>query len=170
MKSLLIAGIFLSLVFAPNVFAQGVGVRVQREEKREERKIKITAAKRERIMSFSNKMTIRLDAVVERLQKLIDRIDARIAKIDASDTDISTKLAKDAVTEAKTNLASAKEEITIFKASLTSIPEADDAKMAFKETKVSLDSIKNKLKAVHSALVKSIGEIKGLRIGATNEK
>lgn len=145
-------------------------IRMNIEEKKVERVVKLSAIRKERIMNFSNKMIVRLEATVERIQKLIDRIEARIVKIEETDEAIDLEAVKTSLDEAKSALALVKIEITSLKESLDDMPEAEDPKVLFEEIRAALGEIKNDLKEVHAMLVKLVGDIKGLRVGDTKNE
>lgn len=141
-------------------------VRTMIAEKKTERIEKLSVIKKERIFNFSNKMILRLEATVERLQKLITRIDERIKKID-EESDVDTLAAKASLGVAQKLLTETVTKITALKAELETISTSEDPKTSFETAKESLSSIKEDLKIVHRTLVETIGMIKGLRVGNT---
>lgn len=167
--SFLTSLLFVFLLIPQSVSAQNArskptpGVVVNARVKTENR-IKLSLVRKERIMSYSNKLTVRLDAMVERLKLLITRIETRILKIEESDEEIVLTETKSTVVEAKQLLAGVEGKLILLKESLTDIPEAEDPKQVFENVRTSLMSIKEDLKEVHQLLVKVIGDIKGLRI------
>ena len=136
----------ITLVLTPQVLAKQE-IRVKIEEKKTERLEKLSAIRRERIMSYSNKMIVRLEATIERLEKLIIRIEERITK-------------KESLDEAKQKLALIKIDVVALKESLAEVPESDDPKATFEQARALLNVIKNGLKEVHGMLVQLIGDIK----------
>ena len=78
-KGFLVLGfILVSLILVPQVLAETATPSSRPNPKRQEIRVeKLNAVKRERIMSFSNKMIVRLEATIERLEKLIIRIEER---------------------------------------------------------------------------------------------
>lgn len=177
MKGLLFLGFTLiTLILAPSVSAQTAtssarplpkreAVRTMITEKKTERIEKLSAIRRERIMSLSNKMVVRLEATIERIEKLIDRIEKRIIKIEAENGDINVAPIKLSLNEAKQKLALIKVHVTSLEESLSDMPEAEDPKVALEKIREVLKGIKDDLKDVHGMLVKLIGDIKGLRVG-----
>lgn len=175
---LLISVTFLS--FTPSIFAQTnkaslmptekrQQLRTQVEETKEEQKAEriqsLTAIRKERIMSYSNKLTVRLDALVERLKLLIERIETRIAKIEESNEEIILTDTKETLIQSKELLAATESEISLLKDNLQQLPESEDPKQIFEDVRTSLMGLKDDLKEVHQLLVKVIGDIKGLRVG-----
>lgn len=147
---------------------QGIKTRVQ--DKRDEVKSRITASKKERILSFSNRLIIRLETTVARLEKVIARMNERIQKIKDLEYDIDTSSAEESIAKAEGLITTVKTQIAALKNSLNEIPSSEDPKEAFKSIRESLNSIQDNLKEAHKALVMAIGEIKGLRVGDKNDE
>ena len=156
----------------PSPRNQGVraDVRATMEAKREENQNRITAVRRERIRSFFGKMVVRIEATIERLEKLIERLETRIASIKEGEEELDTTKAEDAIKEAKTTIEKAKLELTSLKARLEELLASDEPKLVFGQIQESLKTIKGYLKETHVLLVQTIGEIRGLRVGDTNEE
>ena len=156
----------------PSPRNQGVraDVRATMEAKREENQNRITAVRRERIRSFFGKMVVRIEATIERLEKLIERLETRIASIKEGEEELDTTKAEDAIKEAKTTIEKAKLELTSLKARLEELLTSDEPKLVFGQIQESLKTIKGYLKETHVLLVQTIGEIRGLRVGDTNEE
>jgi len=133
----------ITLVLTPQVLAKQE-VRIQ----------KLSAIRRERIMNYSNKMIVRLDATVERLEKLITRIEKR----DVSEI-------KTSLNEAEQKLTLVELNVVALRDSLSSMTTVEDPKAEFEKVRETLKGIQNDLKEVHSKLVKLVGDIKGLRVG-----
>lgn len=185
MKVLVLLSIFVSyLIITPTVLAQTdkaslmpaekrqqirTQVEATKQEQRTERIQNLTAIRKERIMSYSNKLTVRLDALVTRLKLLIERIETRIAKIEASDEEIVLTDTKETLTQAKELLAAIESEIMLLKDNLQLLPESEDPKQIFEDVRTSIMGLKDDLKEVHQLLVKVIGDIKGLRVGQDNQ-
>ena len=145
-------------------------VRATMEAKREENRNKITAIRRERIRSFFGKMVVRVEATIERLEKLIERLETRIASIKKTEEDLDITKAESTIKEAKATIEKAKLELTALKARLEELLASDDPKLVFGQVQDSLKTIKGYLKETHVLLVQTIGEIRGLRVGDTNEE
>ncbi|EKE06289.1 MAG: hypothetical protein ACD_19C00021G0021 [uncultured bacterium] len=140
-------------------------IRVMIEEKKVERIEKLNAIRRERIMNYSNKMIVRLEATIERFEKLITRIEERVTKIKLENNNINVTSTKTILNEAKQKLALVKSDIVTLKENLNSITIADEPKVEFEKVRETLKGIQNDLKDIHSKLVRLIGDIKGLRVG-----
>ena len=162
----------LAQTASPSPRNQGVraGVRATMEAKREENQNRITAVRRERIRSFFGKMVVRIEATIERLEKLIERLETRIASIKEGEEELDTTKAEDAIKEAKTTIEKAKLELTSLKARLEELLASDEPKLVFGQIQESLKTIKGYLKETLVLLIQTIGEIKGLRVGDTNEE
>ena len=184
---LILSSILIGLIFVPQVSAETatssskpnpkreiINTKITRdkvEEKKVERVEKLTSIKRERIMSFSNKMIVRLEATIERLEKLITRIEERIVKIETTSNDINVSEIKVSLNQAKQKLTLIKSDVITLKESLNDVTTSEDPKAMFEEAREKLNGIKEDIKDVHSILVKLIGDIKGLRVGEDkNEK
>ena len=169
------------LVLAPSALAQTASpsprnqgrraeVSATIEAKREENQNRVTAVRRERIRSFFGKMVVRIEATIERLEKLIDRLETRIAAIKKDNEGLDTTKAEDTIKEAKVTIEKAKTELTTLKAQLEELLVSDEPKIVFGQIQESLKTIKGYLKETHVLLVQTIGEIKGLRVGDTQNE
>ncbi len=168
-------------VLTPPVFAQTTrpspknqGVRAEAratiEARREENQNRITAVKRERIRSFFGKMVVRIEATIERLEKLIERLETRIASIKKNNEELDTTKAEDTIKAAKVTIEKAKTELASLKTQLEELLNSDEPKIVFGQIQESLKTIKDYLKETHVLLVQTIGEIKGLRVGDTQNE
>lgn len=147
----------------PNPKRQQVQAMIQ--EKKTERVERLNAVRRERILNFSNKMVVRLEATAERIEKLITRIEARITKIESEEGDIKLEPIKESLDEAKQKIALVKIDITKLKSEIDTMLTNENPKEAFENVRTSVAKIRDGLKETHSILVKLIGDIKGLRVG-----
>lgn len=145
-------------------------VREKIEIKREEIQIKLTAIRKERIRNFFGKTVTRVEALIERLDNLIARLETRIAKINEEVDGVDTIQASDDIAEAKIALAAASSKLATMSFSLEEMLASDDPKNAFAGTRTLLNEIKTDMRKVHTLLVHSVGELKGLRVGDTNEE
>ena len=166
------------LVFVPIVSAkislntpQGVSnsenAKTEIQNRKEEINLRITAVKRERIMSHFGKMQVRLEVIVQRIEILIGRIETRIEKIDAltDENKIDTTEAKNDLAEAKSKLAEIK--ILVEKLTIEDTLSSETPKESFLSFRDDVKLIKDSLKEVHLLLVKTIGDLRGLRVGDT---
>lgn len=182
MRSRLTTLIFLSFfIIAPFVSAEEATITprgVQNREiaktnianKKEEIKLKITAVKRERIMSHFGKMKVRLEALVERIEILINRLDSRILKIDTleSENKLDIEKAKEDVDLAKLKLAKVK--LLIANLTIEDTLTSEAPKETFAGISDDIKLIKTELKEIHVLLVQTIGDLRGLRVGDTNNE
>lgn len=171
--SLLILGlIIVSPVKAQDVVTGDSSVKIKikneintnrevRQEIKTEIRNKISAVKRERIRSHFGKMIVRIEATIERIEKLIERIESRIG---------DNSKVQETVDKAKEELTKAKLELTALKLQLENLLDSDDPKLVFNQIQDSLKVIKDYLRKTHVLLVRSIGELKGLRVGDNNNE
>lgn len=171
MKKVIVTGLILTaLISTPSVaFAKSFAATRPNTAVSEEVQVKISSIRKERIRNYFAHMVTRLEALVERLEKLATRIEQRIAKIKANNEDVDTTSAEKDLSEAKTKIASAKTELSNLKTEMENTLEATDYKEAFKKVRESLSKIKKDLREAHRLMVHSIGEIKGLRVGDSND-
>lgn len=149
------------LGFTPSVLAQTSTPLTRREVKKTEISLRLSAIRRERIRSYFGKMIVRIEATIERLEKLITRIESRIG---------DNSKVQETVNKAKTELAKAKLELATLKLQLENLLESDDPKLVFGQIQDSLKIIKGYLRKTHVLLVQTIGELKGLRVGNNNNE
>lgn len=182
MRSRLITLIFLSFfILAPFVSAEEATVTprgVQNREvvktnianKKEEIQLRITAVKRERIMSHFGKMKVRLEALVERIEILINRLDSRILKTDTltGEDKLDTEKAKEDIDLAKLKLAKVK--LLITNLTIDDTLNSETPKETFAGVSDEIKLIKTELKEIHVLLVQTIGDLRGLRVGDTNNE
>ncbi len=171
---------FLVLVFTffvtPNVLAKEENSLSRslprKEEKVDNIKNRVSTIRKNRLMSFSNQMISRLESTEVRIKNLLDRISTRVAKIKSSDKQIDVTKAENTISEANIKLLSVDSKIKDLKINLDSMSVSETPKDFMVKIKTSLNTIKNDLKEIHLLLVKSIGDIKGLRVGdnKNNEK
>lgn len=145
-------------------------IQEQIEERRGAIRERISEQKKIRIRNFFGRLTRRMEAAISRLERLIARIEARIAKIEAADSEIDTSDAKETLTEAKTKLTEVKAALADAQDGLEDILSAEDPKEAFRNARDLIKGIKEQLIEIHRLLVQAIGEIKGLRVGASESK
>jgi len=144
--------------------ATGVG-QTARQEKIATIEARLNLRKKEIIKNYFRIMTKRLEAAINRLNKLIARIESRITKIEANDKTINTKVIKKDLTEAKGQLATASAKLNEMTTKMETVVESNTPKEDFTKVKSTADEISQILVKVHQTLVKVIGDIKGLRVG-----
>lgn len=155
----------------------------QNEEKREEIRIKIEektatreAAKeqlktmleekaQDRIQALFGRVAVRIESAISRLHTLIERMEARLAifaKEGESVEDIQKELdgARDLLESAELSLAAAN-------TGLENVVGSEDPKAGYTYIRDAIKDIKQTLVETHSILVQVIGDMKGLRVGAT---
>lgn len=179
MKHLLISLTFAVLLLLPSVqtsYAQsqtprskasqsaGIKVTTQVKNNAEERQLRLSLLQQERVMSFSNKMIIRINATIERIKILISRIESRITKIESEGEEV-LESTKENFDDAKMLLIKVELNSKQLKTDLDGLPESNDPKTEVSSIKTALNEIKDDLKEVHSLLIKVITDIKGLRVG-----
>ena len=112
----------------------------------------------QRIRNFYQRLKIRLQAAVKRLQKLTIRISSRLDKLTQQGTDTSALKLK--LTETQTKLDSIDDEIKTSDMQMEQLFTSTDPKTSFSQVKETLTQIKEDLKTVHQELVVIITEIK----------
>jgi exonuclease VII small subunit len=130
---------FTSVSVAQNPPSKARGQQV-RYEKVVEARSRVSAVRRERIRNYFNRMTTRIEAMIERLQKLVNKIDE---KSDHPDIDKASAL----LLEARNMLPNARD-------NMEDVLSSDDPQKEFKNVVESIKEIKEKLKEAHSLLVK----------------
>jgi len=180
MKSLFIFSLLFSLLVLPsNALAESSPSskpsirreerKVEMEEKRQEIKNRISTAKKERIMSFSNQMTLRIEATISRLETLVERIKTRVDKIkDSSEASKITEI-NNSLDQAQKLIDKARLQLETLKSDLEKVLITDNLKDTFTEVRKSFNDTRDTLKEAHKILVSTIGDIKGLRVGESNE-
>jgi len=128
---------------------------------------RLNVRKKEIIRNHFLKMTKRLEAAVNRLNRLITRIESRIAKIELNNKNIDTKAIKKDVQKAKDKLLLTTNKLNEAKIKIDGLLESNTPKEAFTEVRDIIKEIKQYLTDIHGILVKVIGDIKGLRVGNT---
>jgi len=139
-------------------------IRLRIEQKRATRQAQLTERKQERVRTYFGRLAGRFDAVITRLEILIERIESRVAKLSESG-EIDTSDVEEQLAEAKELLNEAEADLQAAVDSLDEVLDANDPKAAFEVMRETITTLKSKLKEVHSILVHTIGDIKGLREG-----
>lgn len=130
------------------------------------REARLEEAKRLRIRNYFGRISGRIEAVVERLYVLITRIESRVGVIESENEDIDLIQVKADIAEAKEKLDLVTQELGALNDGLEDVLESDNPKVAFEVVRESLQKVKKDLIEVHRLLVHTIGNIKGLRVGA----
>lgn len=126
-------------------------------------KKKVGEERAKRIDQFFNQMVKKFENAIDRLNGLADRIESRLNKSETAGNDVSKireqlKSARDKISAAQTALNDAK---TKFK----EMANSQNPKEAFKQVKVLVQGVAQKVKDAHRALVDVVNSIKGLRLG-----
>lgn len=171
MKKIFALTLFLSFFFlavSPAIALTATSAS-EGQEKRIEKiasvEARLTARKKEIIMNHFERVTKRLQAAINRLNKLITRIESRLVKIEVNDKTINTKVIKKDLDEAKGQLATVSAKLNEMTTKMETVVGSNTPKESFTEVKSIADKISQILVKVHQILVKVIGDIKGLRVG-----
>ncbi|HJX46194.1 MAG TPA: hypothetical protein VJ399_03460 [Patescibacteria group bacterium] len=133
------------------------------------KQIRIQEKKKELIRNYFSRLSIRMEAAIARLEKLIKRIENRVAIIKSENSGIDTALIDSEIIKAKDLLEHAKTELIAVNGIIEDTLTSNDPKTAFVVVRDSIKNVKNDLVEVHRILVHLIGDIKGLRVGNTQE-
>lgn len=125
---------------------------------------KLNLIRRERIRTFWGRMLTRIEAAIERLEKLIGRMESRIEIIKETDASLDTAPAEADIASAKDLLDQAKADLQTAKDAFEDMLASEEPKDAFAQVIESVRQIKKNLVEIHRLLVQAIGNIKGLRV------
>src|SRR3990172_3773103 len=134
-------------------------------ERKATREAMFTELRQNRIRAYWQRLSARLLATIERLEKIIARIESRIAKIEESDPKVNTSSIKTDLEEAKKSLANIQLEMNLANTIFEEMLVSDNPKVVFKEVRITIQKIRKELVEVHRLLVGVITKIKGLRVG-----
>jgi len=156
----------IALTATPASERQGKGIGIEKLQDRVASiEAKLNVRKKEIIRNHFLRMTKRLEAAIDRLNRLITRIESRIAKIEANNEDINIEPIKKDIQKAKDKLLLATNKLNESKIKIDDLLESNTPKEAFAEVRDIIQEIKKDLIEAHRLLVKVIGDIKGLRVG-----
>lgn len=136
------------------------------QQQREVKQQALDEMRQARIRKFFERMLTRFEAAITRLEKLIGRIQARFDKIKTEDTTVDLTDEQAQLDEAGDLLEDAKDKILDLKSDFETLLTSDDPKTVFKAVGQNVRDLKQDLTEIHTLLVKVIGDIKGLRVGA----
>ena len=139
-------------------------------ERKATREAMLTELRQNRIRAYWQRLSARLLATIERLEKIIARIESRIAKIEESDPKVNTSSIKTDLEEAKKSLANIQLEMNLANTIFEEMLVSDNPKVVFKEVRITIQKIRKELVEVHRLLVGVITKIKGLRVGQAAKK
>lgn len=140
------------------------------EQKRATQEARLSQIRQERIRFFWQRLRGRLLATIERLEKLIARIESRLAKIKSANPNDNTSKVEAAIKQAKISLQQQKDKIVEADEEVEELLGSNDPKEAFKKVRKTVGEIKLALIQIHRKLVQIIRDIKGLRVGQTDNK
>ncbi|OGF82118.1 hypothetical protein A3B18_03350 [Candidatus Giovannonibacteria bacterium RIFCSPLOWO2_01_FULL_46_13] len=136
------------------------------QEKREEVRAKLSAARIRNIRNYFKTMGRRIEAAIERLEKLAERIESRIEKMEERGVDVAK--AKTELAEAEVKITEAKTAFADAKAKLEAALSSETPKESFKQVREGLvKGVVEKIKAAHQALVEAIRALKAAE-GSSN--
>lgn len=153
---------------SPSPIKNNASFKESTKNQNEEIMLRISAVRRERIRNYFNKMISRIEAVVDRLEVLITNIESRVEIISTNDSEIDVTPVEIELSNAKDLLSTVDSDVILLKSEIENVILSDDPKANFVTVKDMISEIKNNLKEVHNILVQVIGDIRGLRIGNTN--
>jgi len=162
-----IAGVVLKNVYADNLTPTPTPSNrgQQIKDRRASQAARLSDLRKSIIQKFFDQMVKRIEAAIERLNKLISRIESRIVKLKGEGKD--TASIESQVNDAKIKLASAKTKLQDAKTALDGVLSSNNPKDAFKQVRVKIQDVAKDLREVHKILVHLVGDIKGLRVGQT---
>lgn len=136
-----------------------------REAAKEELKAKLEIKRQERIRTLFGNLTTRTETAINRLYTLIERMEARLAIFEEEGENVTEIQAE--IESAKTLLESAEISLASAQDGFEDIIASDDPKAGFVYVRDIIKDIKLTLTDGHSILVQVIGDMKGLRVGET---
>lgn len=139
-----------------------------REAAKEQLRAKLEEKAQNRIRSLFGRVVTRMESAISRLDTLIGRMEARLA-IFAEEGESVADIQSE-IESAKTLLASAEESLAVAEAGLEEVVTSEDPRAGYIYIKDAVKNIKSTLVDVHSILVQVIGDMKGLRVGATENQ
>lgn len=136
-----------------------------REAAMEQLRAKLEERAQNRIQILFGKVATRMNSAISRLYTLIKRMEARLAIF--ADEKESVEDIQGEIDSAKELLASAEKSLAVANTGLEKVVGSEDPKAGFVYIRDAVKDIKSTLVDVHSILVQVIGDMKGLRVGAT---
>jgi len=133
--------------------------------KKATRAAQLAEVRKEKIRDFFGLMSRRIEALINRLEKITERIEFRVNKIKEENQGVDTAKIESDVQEAKDLISTAKVNLEALNSNLEIALGSDNPKEAFTVIREGLKEIKDNLVEAHRILVHVIGDIKGLRVG-----
>lgn len=146
-----------------NVQERRENIKENAQERRTAVRENVAERRKAIIRNHFNRMMKRLEAALERGKKLGDRIQSRIEKAKANGK--NTAKAQTALDKARAAWQEAKAALEEAKSKLEGVLSSTDPKAAFKEVHDLVVKARDKIKAVHAALVDAVTALKGLGEG-----
>ena len=140
------------------------------EERKATKEAEVRERRTERIRHFWELLGKRIQATIERLEKLTGRIESRVAKIKEANPEADFSVIEADLVEAKGLLADAQVKYDEAVDTIESLLESEEPKDAFEKLREEIKDIKDLLTDTHRILVHTIGDIKGLRVGLTGDQ
>ena len=144
--------------------------KTKREAFKDEAKQRIEAMKKKvgeerakRIDQFFNQMVKKFENAIDRLNSLADRIESRLNKSEDAGNDVSK--IRDQLKSARDKISAAETALSDAKAKFKEMANSQNPKEAFKQVKILVQGVAQKMKDAHRALVDVVNSIKGLRLG-----
>lgn len=128
--------------------------------RREELKKKVGEKRAVRIEQFFNKMVGKFEAAIGRLADFTDRIEARINTASGAGKDVAK--ARNELESGRLKIKDAAAELESAKAKYAEAIKNPDVKAAFADVRKIVQGVVQKVKDAHSALVRSVAELKGV--------
>lgn len=138
----------------------------KRDEAAQTRRAKIAEKAKQKIRTYFVRMAARFEAALAREKKLGDRIQSRIDKAKERGKNISK--AQNALDQARTKWQEAKAALDSAKSKLEGMLESADPKAAFQDIQKLVSESRDKIKAVHAALVEAVRQLKGIGEGGAS--
>lgn len=142
----------------------------KREDFKKEAQQRIGALKKrvgeeraKRIEQFFAQMARKFENAIDRLEGLADRVESRLTKAEEAGNDVSK--IKDRLKSARDKIASAETALNDAKAKFKEMANSQNPKEAFRQVKVLVQGVAQKIKEAHRALVDVVKSVKGLRLG-----
>ena len=138
------------------------------KQNRQQLKQQLTEAKKYRVRTYHGRLKARFEAAIKRLNTLSERILARLDILAEGGEDVSSL--KTSVSQAQGIIDNAESLLPDLETLINEMAEAENPKDYLPTVKDAATKIKDSLKEAHSILVQVVTEIKGLRVGATENE
>lgn len=136
--------------------------RKKENERREELKKRVGEERARRVNEYFTQMMNRMDAAVDRLDKLADRVESRLTKIQGAGKDITEPQA--ALDTARISIAAVHTAIGDARTKFAELSKSNTPQEQFVAIKELVTTVKTKSKEAHAALIEVINSIKRGRL------